>query len=315
MRNPKSPSGSGGSVTWLAKGISIEDSQDQLRFELQQLPNPMSTSQEVKISEKRQRLSARIEKFHSNGQEFFKAFCGKEEEEEEDREFWDEDEGYWGVPEEEVEEVAYELMSIWMPSSIGSAKLTELGLVDLLKEERELRIGQANDCLDQLRTDLGNKAMEGTRTKKEIQKVVARVNKHVRGYQRARQAIFRLDPNVDMVEKYQEILPKDLAVSKEVTEENRFGQGTSKLPWFWMMDGEQSQLNFQGGGLMEEFYMINWLKARARRDRWKEEVSLKRALLSTEPGKEAYAKKQMGLWNDFAKKARLMFQGKQVDCI
>ncbi|KAI6098431.1 hypothetical protein EDD16DRAFT_1498334, partial [Pisolithus croceorrhizus] len=82
-------------------------------------------------------------------------------------------------------------------------------------------------------------------------------------------------------------------------------------------------------------YRINWLKARARRDRWKEEVLLvrhemlwtclwfeyhknmweKRALQSTEPGKEAYAKKQMGLWNDFAKKARLMFQGKHVDCI
>ncbi|KAI6118296.1 hypothetical protein F5141DRAFT_991568, partial [Pisolithus sp. B1] len=73
----------------------------------------------------------------------------------------------------------------------------------------------------------------GTRTKKEIQKVVARINKHVRGYQRARQAILRLDPNVDMAEKYQEILPNDLAVSKEVTEENRFGQGTSKLAWFW----------------------------------------------------------------------------------
>ncbi|KAI6159313.1 hypothetical protein EDD17DRAFT_1423196, partial [Pisolithus thermaeus] len=70
-------------------------------------------------------------------------------------------------------------------------------------------------------------------------------------------------------------------------------------------------------------YRINWSKARARRDRWKEEVSLvrhemlrirlqfeyhknmweKRALQSPEPGKEAYAKKQMGLWNDFAKKA------------
>ncbi|KAI6148183.1 hypothetical protein EDD17DRAFT_1493951, partial [Pisolithus thermaeus] len=81
-------------------------------------------------------------------------------------------------------------------------------------------------------------------------------------------------------------------------------------------------------------YRINWLKARARRDRWKEEVSLvrhemlwtclwfehhknmweKRALQSSEPGKEAYAKKQMGLWSDFAKKARLMFLGKQVDC-
>ncbi|KAI6140384.1 hypothetical protein EDD17DRAFT_1770181 [Pisolithus thermaeus] len=117
----------------------------------------MSTSQEVKISMKRQRLSARIEKFHSNGQAFFKgleiygAFTPQD-----DPEFYD---GYWEVPGEEVEELAFELMSIWMPSSIGNDKLTELGLVDLLKEERELRIGQANDCLDQLRTDLGNKAM------------------------------------------------------------------------------------------------------------------------------------------------------------
>ncbi|KIK24130.1 hypothetical protein PISMIDRAFT_99126, partial [Pisolithus microcarpus 441] len=82
-------------------------------------------------------------------------------------------------------------------------------------------------------------------------------------------------------------------------------------------------------------YRINWLKARARRDRWKEEVSLvrhemlwtglwfeyhknmweQRALQLTEPGKEAYARKQMVLWSDFANKARLMFQGKQMDGI
>ncbi|KAI6020539.1 hypothetical protein EDC04DRAFT_2575880, partial [Pisolithus marmoratus] len=171
-KHPKAPSGNFGSVAWLAEGISIEDSQDQLRSELHQLPSPMSTRQEVKTSEKRQRLSARIEKFHSNGQAFFKsleidgtfipqddpAFCGKDEEEE-DWEFWDDDEREWQASEEDVEELASELMSIWMPSSIGAAKLMELGLHDLLKEERELRIGQANDCLDQLRTDLGNKAM------------------------------------------------------------------------------------------------------------------------------------------------------------
>ncbi|KAI6009268.1 hypothetical protein EDC04DRAFT_2610636 [Pisolithus marmoratus] len=311
MKNPKFPSGNVGSVAWLAEGISIEDSQDQLRSEIQQLPSPMSTRQEVKISEKRQRLSSRIEKFHTMAKHFAKddpAFCGSDEEEHEDREFWDDDERDWEAPEEEVEGMALELMSIWMPSSIGAAKLTELGLHDLLKEERELRIGQANDHLDQLRTDLGNKAMlEGTRTKKEIQKVVAR-------------AILRLDPDGNMA-------------SKEVTEENRFGQGTSKLAWFWVIDGEKSQLNVEAGGLMEEFYRINWLKVRARRDRWKEEVSLvrhemlwtglwfeyhkkmweQRALQSTEPGKEAYAKKQMGLWSDFASKARLRFHGKQMD--
>ncbi|KAI6007908.1 hypothetical protein EDC04DRAFT_2907519 [Pisolithus marmoratus] len=314
MKNPKSPSGNVGLVAWLAEGISIEDSQDQLRSEIQQLPSPMSTRQEVKISEKRQRLSTRIEKFHSNCQAFCKGL-------DIDGTFTPQDGPAF------FEGLALELMSIWMPSSIGAAKLTELGLHDLLKEERELRIRQANDCLDQLRTDLGNKAMlyrqnfrtanstrEGTRTKKEIQKVVARVNKHVRSYQRARQAILRLDPDGNMAEKYQEILPEDLAVSKEVTEENRFGQGTSKLAWFWVIDGEKTQLNVEAGGLMEEFYRINWLKARARRDRWKEEVSLvrhemlwtglwfeyhkkmweQRALQSTEPGKEAYANKADG---------------------
>ncbi|KAI6117943.1 hypothetical protein F5141DRAFT_1263235 [Pisolithus sp. B1] len=140
----------------------------------------MSTSQEVKISVKRQRLSARIEKFHSNGQAFFKGleingaftpqddpeYCGKEEEEEEEGD-----------------------------RMKGTGKFLER---KLRSWERELRIGQANDCLDQL----------------------------------------------------------------------RFGQGTSKLAWFWMMDGEQSQLSLQGGGLMEEFYRINWLKARAIQMEW-----------------------------------------------
>ncbi|KAI6040087.1 hypothetical protein EDC04DRAFT_2602734 [Pisolithus marmoratus] len=245
-----------------------------------QKESALRTHSEVPVELKTCRDQLRIEKFHSNAQAFCKgldidlgaftpqddpAFCGSDEEEHEDREFWDDDdEGDWEAPEEEVEGLASELMSICIPSSIGAAKLTELGLHDILKEERELRIGQANDCLDQLRTDLGNKAMtanstrEGTRTKREIQKVVARVNKHVRSYQRARQAILRLDPDSNMAEKYQDILPEDLGVSKEVTE-NRFGQGTSKLAWFWVIDGEKSQLNVGAGGLMEECNLQNQL--------------------------------------------------------
>ncbi|KAI6101465.1 hypothetical protein EDD16DRAFT_1525933 [Pisolithus croceorrhizus] len=120
-----------------------------------------------------------------------------------------------------------------------------------------------------------------------------------------------------MAERYQEILPKDLAVSKEVSEENRFGQGTSKLAWFWMMDGEQSQLNLQGGGLMEELCSLQDQLAQSRGKKGQVERRSvtehvgEKGSQSTEPGKEAYAKKQMELWNDFAKKARLMFQGKQ----
>ncbi|KAI6008061.1 hypothetical protein EDC04DRAFT_2582223, partial [Pisolithus marmoratus] len=361
MKNPRAFSGNHGSVAWLSEGIIIEDAWDQLRYEVQQLPSPMSTRQDVKLAEKRQRLSARIDKFHSTGQAYLKgleiddvftpeddpAFCGQEEQDEDNGEFWEDDDEDWEAGDQEREEVSAELMSIWMPSSIGCGKLMELGLQDLLKEEMELRIGQGNDCLDRLRTDLGNKAIlycqtfrsenstrEGTRTKKEIQKVVSRINKHVRSYQRSGQAILRLEPAPSMEEKYPKIRPQDLVVSKEVTEENRFQQGTSKMAWFWMVDGEQGPLNVGAGGMMEEFYRINWLNARARRDRWVEEVSLvrhemlwtvlwfeyqksiweKRALHSVDAGKEAYANKQIGLWSDFSKTARLMLESKQMDC-
>ncbi|KAI6006640.1 hypothetical protein F5J12DRAFT_782886 [Pisolithus orientalis] len=185
MKNPPSSSGNLGSVAWLAEGISIEDAQDQLRSELCQLPSLMSTRQEVKVSKKRQRLSAKIEKFNGKGQAFLEgleddpAFL-RHEEVEDEGEFWEDGEEDWEAAEEEGD-LAAEVMNIWMPSSIGAAKLTELGLHALLKEEMELRIGQANDCLEGLHTDLGNKAMlywqnfwnanstrEGTRTKKEI---------------------------------------------------------------------------------------------------------------------------------------------------
>ncbi|KAI6016439.1 hypothetical protein PISMIDRAFT_122264, partial [Pisolithus microcarpus 441] len=141
-KNPVS-SGNLGSVAWLAEGISIEDSQDQLRSELQQLPSLMSTRQGVKTSEKRQRLSSRINKFHSTGQAFLKsleidgtfipqddpAFCGQEDQEKEDGEFWEDDDGVLEALDEEVQELASELMSIWMPSSIGAAKLMSLAFM------------------------------------------------------------------------------------------------------------------------------------------------------------------------------------------
>jgi hypothetical protein len=35
---------------------------------------------------------------------------------------------------------------------------------------------------------------------------------------------------------YQEILPTELSIDKEVTEENRFGQGSDRLAWFWRVN-------------------------------------------------------------------------------
>lgn len=187
------------------------------------------------------------------------AFYSQEEHEIVDEEdFGEGDEDWEGVDSDGEEEISPELMGICMPSSIGSVKLAELGLTDLQKEEMELRKGQANDCLEKLRTNLGHKAMlyrqnirssnstrDGTRAQREIKKVVIQINKQVRSYHRARQAILELDPDASIRRKYQEVQPKDLAVSKEVTEENRFGQGTSKMAWFWLMGGEKKDENVE----------------------------------------------------------------------
>lgn len=41
----------------------------------------------------------------------------------------------------------------------------------------------------------------------------------------------------DLLTKYQQVLPEHLSTEKEITEENRYGQGTHVLPWFWRVGG------------------------------------------------------------------------------
>jgi hypothetical protein len=50
-------------------------------------------------------------------------------------------------------------LTLWMPSYIGASYLREAGLEDLMKEEVQLCIGQANDSLEKLRTHLGHKSI------------------------------------------------------------------------------------------------------------------------------------------------------------
>ncbi|KAG2358386.1 hypothetical protein BDR07DRAFT_1295041 [Suillus spraguei] len=77
----------------------------------------------------------------------------------------------------------------------------------------------------------------------------------------------------DLENIYQEILPEQLTVNKDVTEENRFGQGSDKLAWFLKVDGAHKS---QQHAWMDKFYRVNWLKAKARWRRWEEELTLTR---------------------------------------
>ncbi|KAG2109049.1 uncharacterized protein F5147DRAFT_652614 [Suillus discolor] len=234
--------------------------------------------------------------------------------------------------EEICEEVIAEAMRIWMPSSIPHDNALALGLGSLQAEELQLRQGQANDCLEKLRQALSHKAIiyhqhfrsadstwVGTRSKQEARQCQIKIDQCVRSYQRARNALQRLGVDEDTLKNvYQEIQPSQLNVNKEVTEENRYGQGSDRLAWFWRVNnGHDSPEDVW----MDELsvYRLNWLKAKARWQRWEEELSLvqhemgwtvgwfrykkeeweRRYHEATKHGHQAYAQRQVLLWGRF----------------
>jgi len=71
---------------------------------------------------------------------------------------------------------------------------------------------------------------------------IHRADKQIRGavqcYYLARGALEGLGVSGDLLSRYQEIQKKDLKMSRDVIEENRVGQQSSELPWFWRLDRE-----------------------------------------------------------------------------
>jgi len=164
------------------------------------------------------------------------------------------DEGSWLVAdieetvEEEEPEVTPEEVVLYLPSNLTLQQRKEHGLQRLGNAEYELREGQANDSLERLRECLAEKSL---RFRKEVRPAksqkkttrawdsVHRVDDHIRQavitYRAARRAIGELGGPADL-EKFQEIKKSDLKMSGDIVEENRVGQRSSILPWFWRLD-------------------------------------------------------------------------------
>jgi hypothetical protein len=146
-----------------------------------------------------------------------------------------------------------EMTPIWMPSSLNSEDVERLNLKVLAAQELELRKGQASDCLQGLRLALGHRAilyrtkLRHSKTTKgksrawgNIKAATIKVNKHVRAYRRARRALEHLGADDSTLAHFQKLQTKDLKVNLDVTEENRVGQRSDTLPWFWRLDGQNA---------------------------------------------------------------------------
>jgi ferric-dicitrate binding protein FerR (iron transport regulator) len=88
-----------------------------------------------------------------------------------------------------------------------------------------------------------------TRSRKEVKNVQQRVRKHVRAYKRAQKALEQLGASKEEMNQYKPLLPQDLKMSQDIMEENRIGQKSDTLAWFWRMGEENPE---QGNKWMTE---------------------------------------------------------------
>jgi hypothetical protein len=169
-----------------------------------------------------------------------------------------------GDSDEEAEEEAChpEHMAIFLPSRISKVERENHGLAEMARQEGALRVGQINDCLQGLRMALGEKSImlwthvrnadsqhQMTRAWASINKVETRVGKYVKKYQQAKKALDNLEAAHP---QFQNITKEDLKMPGDITHENRIGQRSDTMAWFWRLDPQLDGGNLEDNPKMEE---------------------------------------------------------------
>ncbi|KAG1871356.1 hypothetical protein DFJ58DRAFT_713869 [Suillus subalutaceus] len=171
-----------------------------------------------------------------------------------------------------------EKVVIPMPSNMGPARCAELGVADLIHQEVTLREGQANDALHSIRVHLADKAIifrktvrvaksqaTSTRAWAQVHSVDRAVSLNASIYSKCRSQLGKLGADIGLLER------EDLKVSTAVADPNARGQRNNQLAWFWSMDVEGDS---DSSDWLNEFYRVHWLRTKALRDRWVEELLL-----------------------------------------
>jgi hypothetical protein len=251
---------------------------DGLRSDLQKMSTYKTASERTTIEDRQKKLKERLDRFNQKAQETMgdnaeegldvlppftgweesdKGIYGDEEEElnsdEEEASDRDEKEASDRTEDEDENSEKPETTLIWMPSLLNPEDIERLNLKVLADQELELRKGQASDCLQSLRLALGHKTIlyrtklrqaKSTNHKGrawgDIKAAAIKVNKHVRAYRRARRALEHLGADKSTLAHFRKLQTKDLKVNSDITEENRVGQRSDTLPWFWRLDGQNA---------------------------------------------------------------------------
>ena len=257
----------------------------------------------------------------------------------------------WFTPEKE---------RITLPSALAQGEVERLSIGGISQVEAELRKGQINDALEELRLALGEKSLcfraevrnaDSQRTSQRawdnVHKYDSEARKHRGMYTHARGALQRLPDQQEYLQTLHDITENDMKMSGDITEEQRFGQRSDMLAWFWRRGGDVDSGDVSTPRMQEcmcwifyyfytnseTVYRVSWLRAKARYLRWAEEIRLVRLEMhwtinwfrdrercwmerleslveeEREDGLKCYCHKQIGLWKALGDAAEQRFSG------
>lgn len=197
------------------------------------------------IQDQRRRLLGRITTFHNQADTFL-AFLGNDFNDDaipplanpfddavDENPFLDDRDDSDSETDEDEElppqQMQPEHMKLRMPSTVLASFAEAPPALELLvRQEKELRMGQANDALAQLRIDIGHKALlfrddvrnargtdKRTRAWKHVHDVDHKVAVHAGNYRLARSALVLLNAAPETLQKYKTLQPEDLKTCRK----------------------------------------------------------------------------------------------------
>lgn len=136
-----------------------------------------------------------------------------------------------------------------LPSCLGRNWCSEPGNAKIASQELQLRQGQANEALHQIRIALGKKSFmyrtsvrnansqqKKTRAWRNIHSVDAVVRLQATIYRSARSAMVSLGASDELLARYRKLEQADLVASTAVIDVRLPTRAEATLAWFWNMD-------------------------------------------------------------------------------
>ncbi|KAG2361674.1 hypothetical protein BDR07DRAFT_1230316, partial [Suillus spraguei] len=331
-------------ATWISIGLAIEEAQIALLIEVCRIGRRSMETQRLDIAQQCDRLQGQIDEFTQSALTHLgEGFDADDDPDDLNIDILDDinDDLADFTETSDAWTNSPELTIIPLPSNLGVEHCRRCMAEDLILLEMSLHEGQANDALHNLRIHLCNKAILfrttvrqakyqalKTRAWSQVTSVQQAVSLHASIYTKTRKQMIQLEPGPDQLQKYKPLLCEQLKISTAVGDPNARGQQNESLAWFWSvevdMEGPENLWN-------EEFYQVHWLRAKALRDRWMEEISLVQSemdwtcnfflwkatqwgaqmqelLLKQLPGHACYAGRQSQMYSLLAQDAQAAFQ-------